>query len=84
MGDSDAVEKAFDACFNPLRMVYLLHVVLGYHDYYFHFHSLEHADTFIKMFRTTFVNSMSDTEYKMLLDLLTKEEYEKRINKEEE
>ena len=70
-------------CFNPLGAVYLLHVVLGYHDYYFHFNSLAHADTFIKMFRVAFVDSMSDTEYEMHLDVLTEEEYEKRNDKEE-
>ena len=83
MSDSNDIEKAIDACFNPLRTVYLLHVVIGFHDYYFCFHTLETVDTFIKMFRTTFVESISDSIYKMRLEILTEAEYEERLNKKE-
>lgn len=85
MGDNNDVEQALKECFDPLRPIYLLHVLLGYHDYYFHFHSLEHVHTFVEMFRITFDDFMSDTSCnKIEMEFLTKEEYEKRINKEEE
>lgn len=84
MGDSNDIESN-RRVFDPFQMVYLLHVRLGYHDYYFCFHSLEKVDIFIRMFYATFDDQISSNDCnRMCLEYLTKEEFEKRHEKEDE
>ena len=83
MIDDGDLNKAINECSTSSKLNYLLNVTLGYHNYYFCFHRLETIDTFIKMFKCTFVKSISDYNFKMQLDILTEEEYEQLINKED-
>ena len=69
---------------DSVDIIYLLHLKSGFCDYYFRFRSISAINTFVSMIKCTFVESISDQILQTQIEVLTKKEYEERINKEDE